>query len=253
MRIAIAGATGRVGVPAVEIARARGHDVVALTRSDGVDLVTGAGADAALGGVDVVIDVTHHETRSTRRSVDFFTAVTTTLLDAEVRAGVRHHTALSVVGIDGQSSGYYAGKLAQEAAVQAGPVPWTLLRATQFHEFAGQIWEVASVGPVHLAPRMRTQPIAAREVASHLVDLAEGRPRGRARDLAGPHEESLVAMVRAYGRAIGRPATRWRVPAVSLPGAFGRWQRDGSALPGPDATLGVQTFAEWVEETRAAR
>ncbi|MET2010614.1 SDR family oxidoreductase [Microbacterium chocolatum] len=253
MRIAIAGASGRVGVPTGEIARARGHDVVALTRADGVDLVTGAGVEAALGGVDVVIDVTNRDTRHTRRSVDFFTSVTTTLLDAEVRAGVRHHVALSIVGIDGQTSGYYAGKLAQEAGVQAGPVPWTLLRTTQFHEFAAQIWETAAVGPIHLAPRMRTQPIAAREVASRLVDLAEGRPRGRARDLAGPHEESLVTMVRAYGRAIGRPATRWRVPAVSLPGAFGRWQRDGSALPGPDAMLGEQTFAEWLDETRAAR
>ena len=111
-------------------------------------------------------------------------------------------------------------------------MPWTILRATQFHEFAEQIYARAKIGPFHVAPRMRTQPIAAREVAAHLVALAEAAPAGRTRDLAGPREESLVEMVRGLRPGAGSRA--W-IPAIPLPGRLGRAQRDGSLLPGPDA------------------
>jgi uncharacterized protein YbjT (DUF2867 family) len=106
------------------------------------------------------------------------------------------------------------------------------------------MFDAATVGPLHAAPRARTQPIAVREVAEHLVSLAESGPGGRVRELAGPQEESLAEMVRAYGRAIGY---RGWMPEISLPGAMGRAQRNGSLLPGPDAILGRQTFAEWLD------
>lgn len=139
--------------------------------------------------------------------------------------------------------GYYAGKVAQESLITAGEVPWTILRTTQFHDFAAQLFASARVGPVHLAPRMRTQPVSLDEVATRLVDLAEAPPVGRARDLAGPREESLVEMIRAYARATGH---RGWVPAVPLPGPLGRAQRDGILLPGPDADHGTVTFAQWL-------
>ena len=123
------------------------------------------------------------------------------------------------MGIDRAPEGYYAGKLAQERLIENGPVPWTILRATQFHEFAAQISGSARIGPLHVAPRMRTQPIAAREVAARLVGLAEANPAGRVRDLAGPREESLPDMVRCWARARG---SRGWIPAVPLPGALGR-------------------------------
>jgi len=245
MRIVVAGGTGRVGVHVVEIARERGHDVAVLTRSRGVDLLTGTGLAEALEGADAVIDVVSVDTLDARKSVAFFETTTRTLLDAEAAASVPHHVALSIVGIDRAPEGYYAGKLAQEHLIENGPVPWTILRATQFHEFAAQILASAKVGPLHVAPRMRTQPIAAREVAARLVSLAEAAPAGRVRDLAGPREESLPAMVRGWARAQGSHA--W-IPAVPLPGALGRAQRDGSLLPGPDADRGVQTYAEWLGE-----
>ncbi len=218
-----------------------------LTRSAGIDVVTGEGVDAALGGADVVIDTSSVSTLDRDKAIAFFEGASRTLLAAEERVGVGHHVALSIVGVDGSASGYYQGKVAQERVVESGPVPWTILRATQFHEFAEQIYARAKVGPVHLAPRMRTQPIAAAEVAARLVDLAVAAPAGRAADLAGPREESLVAMVRAYAAALGH---RGWIPAISLPGAAGREQRNGSLLPGPGAQLGRETFAEWLARTR---
>lgn len=243
MRIAVAGGTGRVGRHVADIARARGHDVVVLTRASGVDLVSGQGLAVALDGADAVIDVVSTDTLDPDESVAFFGTTTRALQEAATAASVGHHVALSIVGIDRAPHGYYAGKLEQERLVQSGTVPWTILRATQFHEFAAQMYDAAAAGPFHLAPRMRTQPVAAREVADRLVALAEQRPAGRARDLAGPREESLVDMVRAYARARGSRA--W-IPAIPLPGALGRAQRDGSLLPSTDADLGVQTFAEWL-------
>ena len=247
MRIAVAGGTGRVGHHVVEIARRRGHDVVVLTRHQGVDLVTGAGLPGALEGVDAVIDVVSVDTLDAGESVAFFETTTRALLDAAAAASVGHHVALSIVGIDRAPYGYYAGKLAQERLIQDGPMPWTILRATQFHEFAEQIHASARIGPLHVAPKMRTQPVAAAEVAERLVALAEAQPAGRVRDLAGPREESLVDMVRRFARTRGSRA--W-IPAIPLPGALGRAQRDGSLLPDADADLGRQTFTEWLDAAR---
>ncbi|GAA3215481.1 SDR family oxidoreductase [Microbacterium terregens] len=243
MRIAVAGGTGHVGTHVAEQARVRGHEVIVLARSAGVDLAADAGLTETLRGVDAVIDVVNVTTLDADEAVRFFEATTHTLLAAEREAGVGHHVALSIVGVDRAPYGYYAGKLAQERAIARGDVPWTVVRATQFHEFAEQIYERAKIGPVHVAPMMRTQPIAAREVAAHLVTLAEGAPAGRAPDLAGPREERLADMVRGFARKNGSRA--W-IPAVPLPGPSGRAQRDGSLLPGPGALLGTQTYAEWL-------
>ncbi len=247
MKLAVAGGTGVVGTHVVDVAKGRGHDVVVLSRRTGIDVRSGAGLAEAIAGADAVIDVLSTQTLSADVSTEFFTATTRALLDAEKRIGVPHHVALSIVGIDRAPYGYYAGKLAQERLVETGSVPWTILRATQFHEFAGQTYERAKLGPLHLAVRMRTQPIAAREVAERLVELAEQPPAGRARDLGGPREENLAAMMRAYARAKGSRA--W-IPAISLPGDGGRRQRDGSLLPGPDAQLGRKTFDEWLAAQR---
>jgi len=243
MRIAVAGGTGTVGRQVADVAEDRGHEVVVLSRARGVDLVAGTGLDAVLHGVDAVVDVASVMTQSGEESVRFFRAVTTNLLAAEARVGVSHHVALSVVGIDHAPVGYYAGKVVQEELVTAGPVPWTLLRATQFHEFAGQLHGQLAFGPVHPVPVMRSQPVAAREVAERLVALVEAGPAGRARDLAGPEVLRMTAMVRRYARATGRGGVVLPVP---MPGRLGRVFRDGSLTAGPDADLGVQTFARWI-------
>ena len=242
MKLAVAGGTGTVGVHVVEVARERGHEVVVLSRSAGVDLVSGSGLPDALSGVDAVIDVASTQTISAKESTAFFAAVTRNLLTAEGAAGIGHHVALSIVGIDKAPYAYYAGKVEQERLVRAGAVPWTILRATQFHEFAAQIRSQTSFGPLTVVPRMVSQPIAAREVAERLIDLAERPPAGRVADLGGPREERMAKMVRRYARAIG---ARGPVLEVPLPGAYGRAMRDGTLVTTQDSDHGLQTFDQW--------
>ncbi|GLY13481.1 SDR family oxidoreductase [Kineosporia rhizophila] len=243
MRIAVAGGTGTVGRHVADAVTERGHELVLLTRSAGVDLVSGEGLD--LTGVDVVVDVTSKMTQKAAEAQAFFGAVTRNLLAAEQVAGVRHHLVLSIVGIDTSPSAYYTGKLLQEKLVQAGEVPWTILRATQFHEFATQILGVIGVGPLHLIPVMRNEPVAAREVAGHLLDLALKPAAGRVPDLGGPQEEKMVDMVRAYLKHTGR--TGFVLP-VPVPGASGKAMRNGTLVTGPGAVHGRQTYAQWLAE-----
>ncbi|MDR7113520.1 uncharacterized protein YbjT (DUF2867 family) [Microbacterium trichothecenolyticum] len=244
MRIAVAGGTGVVGSHVVDALRAEGNDAVVLSRRTGVDLTAGAGLDAALDGVDAVIDTANVTTVSADVATRFFEAATGNLVAAAARARVAHVVLLSIVGIDRIPHDYLAGKLAQERVVETGTVPWTILRATQFHEFAGQVFDRAKVGPLHVAPRGRVQPVAAREVGAHLAALAAGAPQGRAADLAGPREERLDDMVKAYARRTGHGG--W-IPSVSLPGGQMKGMRAGLGLPGPGAVLGTETFAQWLD------
>lgn len=242
MRIAVAGATGVVGKRVVEVARGRGHEVVELARSLGVDLATGAGLAGRLAGADAVIDTSNTTAQKRADAEAFFGAVTRNLLAAEQEAGVGHHVALSIVGIDDVPLGYYQGKRLQERLVAEGGVPWSILRATQFHEFAAQVLHFVKVGPFSLVPRMLSQPIAAVEVAEALVDLAEQGPSGRVPDLAGPEPLQMVDLARRLSRARGLGR---RVVPVWLPGA-GKGIRSGALLPTTDGPRGRQTFEEWL-------
>ena len=239
LTLAVAGGTGTVGSHVVRIAGERGHAVRILSRSTGADLRAGTGID--LAGADAVIDTSGAFAVSAQRSVEWFEAVTRNLLAAEQAAGVGHHIALSIVGAARAPSGYYAGKAAQERAVAEGAVPWTVLRATQFFEFASA--NAIRIGPLMLMPAMRSQPVAAASVAARLVELAENGPAGEAPDLAGPREERMADLVRRIGAARGGTS---RVIEFPMPGGFGRAIRDGSILPGPGAQLDEITFDEWL-------
>ena len=243
MRIAVAGGSGVVGRPVVERLVEVGHQPVVLTRSEGVDLVTGRGLPGQLDGVDAVIDVANVSTLKTGEAIDFFSAVTRHLLEEESRAGVAHHVALSIVGIDGAKSGYYAGKVAQEELVKASTVPWTLLRATQFHEFAEQVVERTAMGPLVLVPRMLSAPVAAREVAERLVELATATPLRDTVEIGGPEKLQMVDLTRQLLRAQG---SRKRVLPVRVPGAAGRAMREGGLLPNEPAYVGQQAFEDWL-------
>lgn len=192
MRLVIAGATGTVGRHVVEAARSRGHQTVTLSRATGQDLLNGSGLTQAMAGAHAVIDVTSTRTTSAAKATAFFTTVTRNLHRAETQAGIGHHIGLSIVGIDNLDAGYYRAKLAHERAISDGPVAWSLLRATQFHEFAEQIVQRASLGRIVAVPRMLLRPVAARDVGTRLVELAEGPPAGRVTDLAGPGDEMLI-------------------------------------------------------------
>jgi uncharacterized protein YbjT (DUF2867 family) len=223
--IAVAGGTGWVGRRVVESVRRLGAEPIVIARSRGVDLTTGRGLDDVLAGVDAVIDVTNIVTQNRRRGTTFFGTSTLHLLDTEERQGVKHHVLLSIIGIDRVGMGYYRAKLAQEESVRSGRTPWTILRATQFHEFAAQM---LGNGPVAVVPSMLSQPVAARDVADELVRIAMAPAVGMAAEIAGPREERVPDMARRLASARGR---RPLVITLSLPGATGRGMRTGALLP----------------------
>ena len=219
-----------------------GHEPVVVARSRGVDLLTGAGLDAALEGVEAVIDVSNLNTSSAGKSVAFFGTATSSLLAAAARVGVRHHVVLSIVNSDEVDFGYYQGKRRQEALVAAGLVPWSVLRSTQFHELVEEFVGRAR-GGVAPVPRMRSAPVAANEVAAALVALALGQPVGRAPDLGGPEVHLLPDLARQLVQFRG---LRTKVLPMRFPGPVGRQMLEGALLPGPSARRGTQTFAEWL-------
>lgn len=242
MRVAVAGGTGTVGRHVVRTLESQGHQVVVLTRSRGVDITTGQGLDDAVSGADVVIDTSNVTTLARGKSTDFFAASTGHLLDAARRGGVRHLVALSIVGIDRVDNGYYAGKRRQEELVRGGDIPFTLLRATQFHEFAEQMLRRAR-GPVLLLPRMRVQTVAAAEVGVRLAEIAAGPPLGNAPEMAGPEVHELASLARQVAARDGRRA---RIVALPVPSGAGRAMANGALLPTGPVTLGTVTFAEWL-------
>jgi uncharacterized protein YbjT (DUF2867 family) len=243
MRVAVVGGTGVVGRHVVERVRAAGHEPVVIARSVGVDVVAGNGLDEALAGAAAVVDVGNVAAVGRRRSEAFFEKATTNLLDAGARAGVGHLVVLSIVGCDEVDFGYYFGKRRQEQLALAGPLPVSILRATQFHEFPGQLLDRSPGGPLLVVPRMRSQPIAAAEVAEALVDVAIGNPIGRAPDLAGPEVHEMPDLVRLVLRSRG---SRRTVVGARLPGRTGRAMAGGRLLPDEPGPRGRQTFAEWL-------
>jgi uncharacterized protein YbjT (DUF2867 family) len=202
------------------------------------DLATGAGLAEAMDGADAVVDVSNVTTLDEGVATRFFVPATERLVAAEAAAGVRQHVLLSIVGVDSVPTGYYKAKLAQEralaAAADAAGVRWRVLRATQFHEFAGQMIERLRRGPLVPAPVMAVQP---------------DRPSGRLPDLAGPEAMSFTSMVRAVLSARGE---RVLVVPLPLPGVAGRAMRAGALRPEPEAPVrtGTVTFADYLERVR---
>src|SRR4051812_21799914 len=193
-KIAVAGATGRVGRPLVEILESRGHDVVAMSRSQGVDVVTGEGLDQALTGVDTIVDTATGPSPDQAEATAFFTASARNLQRAGAAAGAKRIIVVSIIGIDKFQGGYNAAKMAQEQTLLEGPLPVRIVRAAQFHEFVEPLvgWTIQD-GVAHV-PEMRTQLVAARAVAETLADAAEEPEieNGRITEVAGPREERLA-------------------------------------------------------------
>lgn len=243
MRIAIAGGTGRIGRLTSAVLDGTGHQTVPLSRGAGVDAYTGSGLDDALRGVDALIDVTNTPAAGRAEIVDFFGTVTRNLLAAEERAGVRHHVLLSIVGIDrNQRVPHYAGKREQERLVESGPVPWSIVRATQFHDYPAMVagW-AEKEGTATVAPLL-LQPIAPADVAAELAEIAAGAPLGATIDLAGPETQDLVDMARRTFAVRGQDiklVPTWR-------GSYGTDLAGEVMLPGDGARLGSTTFDEWL-------
>ena len=244
MRIAVAGGTGAVGKYVVHAAERAGHEATSLSRATGIDLRTGVGLEAALEGVDVIVDATNGSTLSAAKATAFFTAVTRRLQEAGLAAGAGRLITVSIVNIDRVGSyGYYKAKLAQEAAALEGPLPVTIVRATQFHEFPAQIMQRAHAGPAYLVPRIRVQTVAARSVGEFLIEMAVDPPRQTTVDLAGPAAADLVDLARAV---IRRRGISGKVIAIPFPGRAGRAMRSGALTPSAGARIVGPSFDEWL-------
>ncbi len=244
MRIAVAGGTGTVGKYVMEAAEQGGHVAKSLSRASGIDLRTGLGLEGALEGMDVIVDATNGSTVSAAKATAFFTSVTKRLQQAGSAAGVGRLVTVSIVNIDRVGGyGYYKAKLAQEAAALEGPLPVTIVRATQFHEFPGQIMQRAHAGPVYLVPRMRVQTVAARSVGKVVVDLAGEPPEKTTVDVAGPAVAELVDLARAVIRRRGGSG---QVVAVRIPGRAGQAMRSGALTPAAGAIVAGPSFEEWL-------
>jgi uncharacterized protein YbjT (DUF2867 family) len=246
-RIAVAGATGRVGRHVVDVLHEDGHDVVAISRSNGVDVITGDGLAAALEGVQVVIDASTGPSPEQAAATGFFTTATQNLGEAGARAGVRKLVVVSIIGTDRYTAGYGAAKLAHERAALTGPIPARILRAAQFHEFVEVLMGWGRQGDVIYLPQMRTQIVAARTVAEALAAMAlSAEPEGeRPAEIAGPREEYLPDLAALLA---GRRGDQVKIEAVSNPAdPDDALNTNGGLLPGPHATLAGPTFAEWLE------
>ncbi|MET8337437.1 SDR family oxidoreductase [Streptosporangium canum] len=247
MRIAVAGATGNIGALTVAALERGGHDVVRVSRSLGVDLSTGDGLDDALAGVEAVVDVTNGPAAGPAEAVAYFGTATRNLLAAEERAGVRHHVLLSIAAVDRvEGNAHYAGKREQERLVAVGPVPWTIVRATQFHDFAAMVASWTEQDGVAAIAPLLVQPIAPADVADILGEIALGEPQGRYADIAGPDPQDLVDMARRTNEARGRVVKL--VPTWSA--GFGLAMAGNVLMPGEGARIAPTTFDEWLAEQR---
>ena len=250
-KIAVAGATGRVGRHVAEILEDQGHDVVAIARSRGVDVITGEGLAEALEGVESIVDASTGPSPEEAAATEFFITATRNLQEAGWRAGVQRLVVVSIIGADRFPGGYGAAKVVHERAAVDGPIPASVLRASQFHEFVPQLLEWGTRGDVAYVPTMRTQLVSARTVAEALARMATGSAPAPGRtgsgipEIAGPREESLAAAARWF---IARRGDSIRVEEVSDPSdPIAAVGASGGLLPGLDAILAGPTFEQWLE------
>jgi uncharacterized protein YbjT (DUF2867 family) len=259
VRILLVGGTGTAGRVVAARAAEAGHHVRVLSRhaperpTPAVervvgDLITGAGLDAAMAGVEAVVDLSNPDRAAQAAATAFFVAATDNLVAAEQRAGVGHHVVLSIVGVDRYPTGYYRAKLAQEAAAAGAAarpgLGHTIARVTQFHDFVTLIVQRSRLGPLVLAPRLHLQPVHLRDVADHLLGLLEAPPAGRAPDLGGPQAEELPDMLRRY---LAAAATPLRVLPVPLVGPTRR-PNEARVLRPATGVHGTLTFDDWLRE-----
>jgi uncharacterized protein YbjT (DUF2867 family) len=249
-KIAVTGASGRLGRHSVEILRERGHEVVPISRRDGVDVITGEGLAEALQGVELIVDLATGPSPDEQEATEFFLTAARNLQQTGAERGVEGILVVSIIGADHFPAGYNAAKVAQERAHLDGPIPARILRAAQFHEFVEQLVEWGTQGEVGYMQEMRTQLVAARSVAEAIADLveeADSAPLGNPiAEVAGPREESMVEAARLWA---ARRGNGLRIETGEfLPDPEGLYPA-GAALPGPLAKLAGPTYEEWLNQS----
>lgn len=251
MKILVIGGTGLIGSKLVKLLDERGHEAIAASPATGVNTVTGEGLDAALAGVDTVVDVANSPSFEDRAVLEFFQASGRNLMAAEARAGVRHHVALSVVGTQRLAeSVYFRGKIAQEALIAAAGIPYTIVHSTQFFEFLGGIVQSGTEGStVRLSPAF-VQPIASDDVALAMADATLAPPVNGIVEIAGPERVRLAELAQRY---MARTGDTRSVRADADARYFGALLDDDTLVPGPGPRLGRIDFETWLSRSGAGR
>ena len=249
MKIVVIGGTGLIGSKVSANLREHGHEVIAASPNTGVNTITGAGLDAALAGAQVVVDVANSPNFADDAVMAFFKTSGSNLMPAEAKAGVRHHVALSVVGLERlPDSGYFRAKIAQEELIKASGIPYTIVRSTQFFEFLDGIANSsARDGEIRLSPA-HVQPVASDDVAALVAKVAIAAPINGTIELAGPERISLDELVRRYLEAKHDPR---RVAADVHARYFGAELNDKSLTPGDNPQLGAISFETWFSRSAA--
>lgn len=247
MKIVVIGGSGLIGKKVVMNLRQHGDEVVAASPSSGVNTVTGEGLAQALTGAHVVVDVANAPSWEDNAVLAFFETSGRNLLAAEAAAGVGHHMALSVVGTDRLlASGYFRAKMAQEKLIKASPIPYTIVRATQFFEFVGGIAQSATEGQTVRLPPVLMQPIAADDVAAAVAEAALAKPLNGTFELAGPEPIRQDDLVRQFLNATGDPRTVITDPKALY---FGITVNDQSLIPGGHPRIGPTRFEDWLRRS----
>ncbi|MFJ3776830.1 SDR family oxidoreductase [Streptomyces sp. NPDC090075] len=248
MKIVVIGGTGLIGSKVVAGLREHGHEAVAAAPSTGVNTLTGEGLAEVLEGVSAVVDVSNSPSFEDQAVMDFFRASTANLLKAEAEAGVAHHVALSVVGTDRlQGSGYFRAKQAQEELIEASGLPYSIVHATQFFEFAKGLADGVTEGDTVRLPDARIQPVVSDDVAAAVARAAVGAPVDGVVEVAGPEAFSLEEFIRMGLSAQGDPRKIVTDPAATY---WGAELQDDTLLPGPDAHIAEVRFADWLARQR---
>lgn len=246
MKIVVIGGTGRIGSLLVASLRRLGHDVLPAAPETGVNTVTGEGLAEALDGADVVVDLANSPSLDGDAALAFFRTAGRNLLAAEAAAGVRHHVVLSIVGCDRlPASGYLRAKVAQEALIEAGKVPYTIVRSTQFLPFIQGIIQSGTVdGQIRLSPALM-QPIHPDDVVAALTDVVISAPQDRTLEIGGPEAIPINRFAEEYLAAQADPR-----PVIADPDApyFGAVLETQSLVPAPGARLGAIRLADWLRE-----
>jgi len=245
MKIVVIGGSGLIGSRVVTLLSVAGHTVLAASPRNGVNSVTGEGLSNALTDADVVVDVTNAPSWEPQAVLEFFRSSARNLGKAEVAAGVRHHVALSIVGTDRMAdNAYFTAKVAQEEAIEAAGVPYTIVRATQFMEFIGGIADFSTVaGTVRVGDGL-FQPIAADDIAAILARVAVAAPLNGTIDIAGPDRAPFAQIIARYLKSIGD--TR---QVVTDPDAryYGGLVEELSLVPLGDARIGRISLDQWLD------
>src|SRR5436190_21550245 len=248
MKIVVIGGTGLIGSKTVAILCQGGHEVVAASPKSGINSITGEGLKKAMAGAQAVIDLTNSPSFEDRAVLEFFETSGHNLLAAETAAGVRHHVALSIVGIDRSDNGYFRAKVAQEKLIVYSGIPYTIIRSTQFMEFLSGIADASMNGNiVRLQPGL-FQPIAADDVAANVADVAIVAPRNGIVEIAGPERAPFNEIVARYLNAIGDPRQVVRDPEARY---WGGRVEEHSLVPLGEARLGRIGLDEWLRRSKA--